>query len=261
MRARALPLAAALGLGCFVQPADYAGRECDSTRACFDGRECVAGRCVLPGSDGGTGPSCVTWRQAGAGFAKISSCAGCSVTVEGSRGNRLTATIPRAGAGADFALGVVEARDLPRAAEGQLRGRFFAPASVRVDDKSSIVRLLATGGVLIDFFLDANWEAGTFTGAGVLQPGAVDEVNRAERFPPGAEHLVEIAWRQGAFRTVRVDGKLLFQQSLSPFDGGAALPQELHLGIDGYAGNSSQGWSVSLDGWQLCDDAQERLSD
>lgn len=240
--------------GCFPSPADYAHRGCDATHACFDGRACVANLCADPSAGGttpGTDAGCVTWRQARDGLSSPSHCASCSLVIDSAAQNTLTATITGSGASNDFAAAHVPPAQLFAANEGHLRGLFSHPDASRLGAPSTFLRISTSSGTLLDLTVSNNWELGAFTSAGVLQATPLNSTG-GPRLDLTQPYLIDVSWRQGAFRTISVDGTPAFSDTLAPYSGSNAAPTDLLLGIIDYAGSETQGWTAKLASWQLC---------
>lgn len=71
--------------------------------------------------------------------------------------------------------------------------------------------------------------------------------------------VLELAWRVGSFREVRLNGVVL---ATTPVSGGATLPpSELSLGPARYDGTAGGVFSLTLSGWQLADELGVVLGD
>ncbi len=250
-------LAALTASGCMVAPADWAGQACDANHGCFDGRECdlPSGRCIDPTLV--QPKSCVVWSQAQDGFAGTRQGSGASVQIDAVARNHLVVQVPSALDGTDFAVAQVADERLSKTSEGQLVGRFVAPTGSRIDGAAPFLVLRAESGSVLELTLNPNWELSAFSGASVLQPQPVVHAPiSSNRFPPGPEYLLRVAWRAGAFLRVAIDGRLIFDDSLQPIVGTGSRPTKLELGVLRYDGNGHNPLALTFSDFVLCDNAE-----
>ena len=244
--------------GCSVSPADWAGQACDATHDCFEGRECLAGRCAAPTTVDG-GHSCVAWSQRRDGFATTRAGTGASAEVAVDQGNRLTANVPSALDGSDFAVAQIPSGRLTVASEGQLTGRIFVPLGINIDGPAPFLALGGVGGSILELTFLQNWELSAFTGTAVLQAQPVSSPRSSQRFSPGVEYTLRASWRIGSFRRIWINNAIVFDDVLQPFSGSGARPTQLELGVLRYDGNGQNPLQLSLSDFQLCDDADVTL--
>lgn len=268
----------ALLAGCAIELDDLAGRACDEVHPCRAPRACVSARCVdfaqsdadvdagpgdagLPAPDAGADAGWPRWQQRLHGFTSTTIDPGCSLDIDPSRGNRVLATIPGSLDTQDTATAeMVDLNRLPRTLEGRLRGRItlVAPLAVR-------------GFVPVAFVGTQSGQAFArigFDGAGrlVVESDAqtVGAAALTERFGVdggfgAGDWVVEVAWRVGSARQVRINDVL---QADTPVVGGATLPPgELWLGIARYDADGGSAFTVTLSSWQLADDLLVPLGD
>lgn len=263
--------------GCAIDLDDVAGRACDEQHPCRAPRSCVRSVCVDPASDAGAdvgadgGPvgfdagqpdgGAPRWQQRLHGFTNTTADPGCAVDIDPLRGNRVLATIRGPGDGEDTATAeLVDLNRLPRGLDGRVRGRLTLPAPVQVQ---GFVPVLYLGTQAGQAFLRAGFEPGgrlrvesdaqTVGAAPLVETFAVDG-----GFGAG-DWTLEVAWRGGAFREVRLNDVLL---AATPVSGGATLPPaELSLGPARYDGDAGAAFSLTLSGWQLADELSVVLGD
>ena len=266
--------------GCAIELDDVAGRACDDAHPCRSPRACVAARCVEPGlpdsgSDGGPRDSGLPspdagadaglprWQQRLHGFTgtTVDVDGGCTLDIDPSRGNRVLATVMGPGDDRDTASAeMIDVNRLPRTLEGRMRGRITlaAPLSVK-------------GFVPVAFIGTQSGQAFArigFDGAGALvvesDAQTVGASALSQRFFvdggfTAGDWVVEVAWRVGAARQVRLNDVLVADTVLA---GGATLPPaELSLGIARYDGDAGGAFTVTLSSWQLADDLLVPLGD
>ncbi len=265
MRLHALVLPVLLlGAGCTVDIADYAGRACDDTHGCLDGWTCQAEQCVQGGADSGTGTQrgCVRWHQTD-GFASTAACPTCTLSVDSTQQNQLTAIIQGAEDGSDNASALVAASTLDGiGAGGKLRGHLYVPAGLRLEDESTFLELRTSlGAPLLELYLTHNWELGFNSAAGMLQPSS-SNAESVVRLDPGTAYLIEAQWKRGGFVRLFVNRAIAAERTLAPPTGEASPPNvsELRLGIVRYAGDAQEGWTAVLSDWTLCDDPDAELA-
>lgn len=248
--------------GCAIELDDVPGRACDELHACRLPRVCVQGACVEPvdagpadaGAPPATDAGLARWQQRLHGFTTATIDPPCALDIDPSRGNRVLATIRGAGDDEDTATAsVTDVERLPRGLEGRVRGRVTLPAPVQVKD---FVPLLFVGTPAGQAFARAG-----FDGAGRLRvesdAATVGSAPLVEAFTVdggfvAGDWVVEIAWRVGAFRAVRLNGALLANTAVS--GGASAPPSMLSLGPARYDGDAGEPFSVTLSGWQLADE-------
>jgi len=91
--------------------------------------------------------------------------------------------------------------------------------------------------------------------AGTLAGTAVSQTVRPDGGFDRGDHLVDVSWQRGGVQRVTVDGVVLGEVPVPGAGGATLLPDEVRLGILGYAGDAGTGWTVSLSDWRLADDA------
>lgn len=289
MLRRCLAASLVLLASCAVDLDDLEGRACDEQHPCRAPRSCVALRCVdaAPEPDGGAGggggaavgggagggsgggggvvspPDAggARWQQRLHGFTSTTVEPGCTVDIDPLRGNRVQATIAGSADFEDTAVAeLVDLNRLPRTLEGRLKGRVTLAAPLAVRGFVPLVSLGTQSGQA--------WVRAGFDGAGrlVVESDAqtLGAAALTERFSvdggfTAGDWVLELAWRAGGFRQVRLNGALLAD---TPVTGGASLPPgELGLGIARYDGDAGTAFTATLSAWQLADDLQVTLGD
>ncbi|MBK7865024.1 MAG: hypothetical protein IPJ65_41775 [Archangiaceae bacterium] len=285
-RARVLALAT-LGASCMLSIPPYEERACDAEHDCLPGWQCVQGACRSSGGLAGGGASGglgggsggatagggaaggqawvdagITWLQVRDGFGAYPKCSGCTLRVDA--GNAVSATV--VDSDNDFAFGRVQVTAPLTGAGGKAQGYLrldAAPPSRRspffhlfVTDAGSgvgqlsVLSLAVEGGALVSVS-----EAGALATAQFSSSHLLPD---AGRFLPGTDYHLDVRWKQGVFVDVFVDGlPAIPQRQVTPSVGTHPVAgTELRLGISTIApGNSTPGWSDTLWGWAVADDA------
>ncbi len=261
-----------LASGCTVDLVDEPGRACDRTHPCGAGRVCALGTCQAPDAghpdggwillpDGGRPLVPPTWNQLAHGFTDVTVEPGCSLTIDGARGSKLTALVPSSDDASDTATGdLTELARLPETTEGRLRGRLTLSAPPPKGEVATFAWLgTASGRTLLLLAIDEEGrllvrsDTDTMTAAAVSQrlvvPGG---------FGPG-DYELDVTWLPGDVRRVFVDGTLLGQAALPPDGGPGTQVRELRLGLLSVDGDGGLGLGLVLTSWQLADRADAYL--
>ncbi len=278
---RLIALLVALG-ACGVELDDRPGRACDETHPCRTGRACVLSACVDPGSmddgggdagldagadagidagvDAGVDAGLIGWEQRVHGFSARTEAPGCSVDIDPNLGNRVLASVrPGPDAGDLATADLTDARRLPTTAEGHLRGRLTLSTKLALRGRTPLVRLGADSQPWFDLGFTTSSVLFVSSAAGTLaQTELTETYARDGGFGPG-DVVVDVAWRRGGFRTLRVDGVLVANTPLSTA-GSAAPPPALRLGVVQLGGDGGA-FEVTLSGFQLADRADASLGD
>jgi hypothetical protein len=211
------------------------------------------------GADAGLDASVIGWEQRLHGFSSRTEDAGCTVDIDPNQGNRVLASV-RPDAGCTVATAdLTDPRRLPTTTEGHLRGRLTIATKVGVRGRTPLVRLGSDTQPWFDL---------GFTGPGTLfVSSSADTVSQAELtetftrdggFGPG-DVVVDVAWRRGGFRAVRIDGVLVANTPVTT-SGSAAPPPTLRLGVVQLTGDGGP-FEVTLSGFQLADSPDASLGD
>ncbi|MFZ5441517.1 MAG: hypothetical protein ACOZQL_16035 [Myxococcota bacterium] len=251
--------------GCVIGLDDVPGRACDEQHPCRLPRTCVANACVEPLSDGGAdagppdaGPpvdaGLPRWQQRLHGFTGTTVDPGCTLDIDPLRGNRVLATIAGPGDGQDTATAeLTDLNRLPRGVEGRLRGRLTLPAAVQVRGFVPVLFLgTQTGQAFVRAGFDGQGRLRVESDAQTLGATPLVETFTIDGGLTAGDWILELAWRAGDFREVRLNDVVL---ATTPVTGGAtAPPGELTLGPARYDGDAGAAFSLTLSGWQLADE-------
>jgi hypothetical protein len=206
------------------------------------------------GGGGGLDAGTPRWQQRVHGFTSTTADPGCTVTIDALRGNAVQATIVGPDDAQDTAFAeLVDANRLPLTPEGRLRGRITLAAPVAVRGLVPVVFLgTQTGRAFLRAGFDDQGRLVVQSDAQTLGDTALTERFEVDGGFSAGDWVLELAWRTGRFREVRLNGALLANTALT---GGAATPPgELDLGIARYDGDAGTAFTVTLSGWQLADD-------
>jgi hypothetical protein len=272
---------------CGVELRDTPGRSCDDSHPCRAPRTCVMGACKDPassgGGDGGTGgggnmgggagggtgfdagvsdAGVPRWQQKLHGFTSTTVDPGCMLDIDPLRGNRVLATIRGTGDTEDTAMAaMVDLNRLPRGLDGRLRGRvtLAAPLSLRGFVPFAYVGT-QTGQAFVRVGFDQNGQLRVESDANTLATAPIVETFSAPggSFQTG-DYLVDVAWRVGAVRQVKINDVLLGDLALT--GGTTTPPSEIELGPARYDGDGGVPFSLTLSTWQVADDLSLVLSD
>ena len=267
----------ALLAGCAIELDDLAGRACDDAHPCRAPRACIRSRCFdltapdggadaggfdagLPAPDGGTGDGGLPrWQQRLHGFNGSTVDPGCTLDIDSFRGNRVLATVVGPADNQDTALAeLINVNLLPRTLEGRFKGRVTLAAPLSLRGFVPIGYLgTQTGQAFARLGFDAAGQLVVESDAQTVGAAALVERFAVDGGFTAGDWIVEVAYRVGATREVRVNDVLLRS---TPVSGGATVPpDELGLGIARYDGDAGNAFSVTLSGWQLADDLQVSL--
>lgn len=270
--------------GCAVELNDVPGRACDDDHPCRAPRACVAGVCRDPlgdtdggtdagATDGGTGggtgfdagpvndAGVARWQQKLHGFTSTSVEPGCMIDIDPLRGNRVLSTIRSTLDSEDTALAaMVDVTRLPRGAEGRFRGRLTLAAPLQLRGFVPVAFVgTQTGQAFVRLGFD---ELGRLRVESDAQTIAVLPVSETFTVAGGftaGDWIVEVMWRVGVVRQVRINDVLVGDLALS---GGATQPpNELSLGPARYDGDGGVPFSLTLSSWQLADELSVVLSE
>ncbi|MBL8918829.1 MAG: hypothetical protein JNJ54_08230 [Myxococcaceae bacterium] len=286
--------------GCFVELDDRPGRACDDANPCREPRRCVAGACFADteldagaggggaggaaggssggvaggGAAGGTtgggvaggavdaGPQPI-WQQRVHGFSDVTEDTGCDATIDPSRGNLVVASVMSSRDAEDTAsANVLPPLRLPTRAEGRVRGRLTLGAVPRLVGNAPFVELGAQpSGVHLQLAIAPTNELVVSSQAMTVADSAVSARYAIDGGWQRGDYLFEVRWRRGATRAVWLNGQLLGQVNL-PSTSTPAPPDRLRLGIMRLDGPTDGGpFSVTLNSWQLAEDADAVLGD
>jgi len=270
----------ALFAGCSIELDDVPGRACDDQHACRAPRACIRGACLTPAeadagvagdagvSDGGVLPfdagtstdgGVARWQQRLHGFTGTTIDTNCALDIDPSRGNRVLATVLSADDAQDTATAeMVDVNRLPRTLEGRMRGRLTLPAPLAVRDFVPVVFLgTQTGLAFARVGFDGQGRIRVESDAQTVGSSALVERFSVDGGFSAGDWVVEVAWRAGVFREVRLNDVVL---STTTVTGGATQPpDELSLGPARYDGDAGTAFSITLSGWQLADDLTVNL--
>lgn len=255
-----------LASGCTVDLVDEPGRACDRSHPCGAGRGCTNGTCQEPDAgekdggftplpDGGRPLVVPVWNQLVHGFSDVTVDPGCTLTIDASRSNRVTAMVPSTNPAQNTATGdLTDPSRLPTTREGLFRGRLTLAAPPHPGEQATFAWLgTETGRTLLALALDADGKLLVTSDTDTMTAPAVSQrFDVPGGFVPG-DYEVEVSWLPGELRKVSVNGALLGQAALPP-DGGPGLPvKEVRLGLLSVEGDGGLGYSVVLTSWQLAD--------
>ena len=271
---------ALLFASCAVELDDIPGRACDALHPCRAPRACVLGTCRDPLIDGGTDPvdagvdagmtadagqppdaGVARWLQKIHGFSTTDVEPGCMLDIDPLRGNRVFATIRSATDAEDRAeASMVDPARLPRGTEGRFRGRVTLAAPLQLGGFVPFAFVGTQSGLAfarVGFDgqgrLRVESDPQTVAGAAVIETFGVDGGFQA------GDWIIDVAWRAGASRQVRINDVLVGDQLVT---GGASTPpNELSLGPARYDGTATQPFSLTLSSWQLADELSVVLND
>ncbi|MFN0062630.1 MAG: hypothetical protein ACKVPX_08940 [Myxococcaceae bacterium] len=244
-------VAAVLLSGCILNLEDYAERGCDAQNECLDGRVCdfATGQCISP-----TAGACVRWQQATSGFTRTQACTGCSLAVDATSAGRVEASVLSGDEESDFAFARYSAASLDvLGAQGKVRGRVTLTGGT-VRHPASFFALQSSGGTpLVELSVIDNRGLRIDSAAATLQGTVMLEDFGNDLFTFGVSALLEVRWRRGIERVVFFNGNELSRQSLTAFSTPFG-PTEVRLGILDYQGDATDGFSIALSEWEVCDD-------
>ncbi len=266
--------------GCAIELDDLPGRACDESHPCRAPRACVSARCVesagfsdagtdagtpfdggLPTADAGADAGVPRWQQRLHGFTGSTVDPTCTLDIDPSRGNRVLATVLGSGDTQDTAVAeLIDLNRLPRTLEGRLRGRITLVAPISVSGFVPLAYLgTQSGQAFARIGFDANGQLVVESDAQTVGSSALVERFSVDGGFTAGDWVVEVAYRVGTAREVRINGAL---QRYTAVSGGATLPPaELSLGIARYDGTGGSAFSVTLSSWQLSDDLLITLGD
>lgn len=269
--------------GCAVELNDVPGRACDDEHPCQAPRACVLGTCRNPmtspdagagdaglvDAGGGTGfdagpftdAGVARWQQRLHGFTSTSVDPGCMLDIDPLRGNRVLATIKSTLDAEDTAsAAMVDVSRLPRALDGRLRGRITLPAPLALRGFVPVAFVgTQTGQAFVRLGFDELGRLRVESDAQTLSTAATAETFTVPGGFTAGDWIVEVMWRVGSVRQVRINDVLVGDLPLS---GGATLPpNELSLGPARYDGDGGVPFSLTLSSWQLADELSVVLSE
>ncbi len=256
--------------GCILEFDDAASRRCDLSHPCSGEKRCFDGFCVAPSdsdagptntSDGGQSMPRVLWSQATDGFDGQFADTNCTVAIDTSAQNRLTATVAGSNTKGDSAVGDVlntNTSRIPRGASGRVRGKVTLSSALQVPGKLTFLWLdkqqenptrpwLAVG-ITPDNKLVVNSAPETMAPNDVTQsfpvPGG---------FPAGT-YTVDVQWVLGEKRQVALNGLLVSEAILPKVTTGTYEPDRLRVGIRYIEGEDGGMTSLSVSDWQTAND-------
>jgi hypothetical protein len=266
--------------GCAVELNDVPGRACDDEHPCQTPRVCVLGTCQAPG-DGDAGPGdgglvdsgtgfdagpltdagVARWQQRLHGFTSTTVDPGCMLDIDPLRGNRVLSTIKSTRDTEDTAIAaMVDVSRLPRGLEGRLRGRITLPAPLALRGFVPVAFVgTQTGQAFVRLGFDALGRLRVESDPQTVATAATTETFSVPGGFTAGDWIVEVMWRVGAVRQVRINDVLVGDLPLS--GGGTVPPNELSLGAARYDGDGGVPFSLTLSSWQLADELSVVLSE
>ena len=210
----------------------------------------------LPLPDAGADAGLPRWQQRLHGFTgtTVDLDGGATLDIDPSRGNRVLATVLGWRDDQDTALAdLVDLNRLPRTLEGRMRGRITLVAPLAVKGFVPVAFIgTQSGQAFARIGFDGAGQLVVESDAQTLGAAALVERFSVDGGFSAGDWVVEVAWRVGAARQVRLNDVLLADTVVS---GGATLPpSELSLGIARYDGDAGTAFTVTLSSWQLTDD-------
>jgi hypothetical protein len=234
-----LALASSLVLcgACLPDDLDLQGHACDAMHPCPDGLDCCAGTCVR--FDGGyqwpQGPAGTLWRQWAEGFEATRAPAGGAVSLAAC--HTVQAKLHFA---SEKQAVATSRRALPATPQGKLRGTVTVRLPVELRNTSSFIVLEDAAGksAVVSLALGPANRLTCSSAPRLLSAAGSSDTSSAS-LEPGRPHALGLRWKQGAYLELTLDGQVALRTSYTggaAFDGGAAIPSELRLGIDDYTG-------------------------
>lgn len=265
----------ALLVGCAIELDDLAGRACDDAHPCRAPRTCIRSLCLdlslpdggfdggsdggapdagLPVPDAGSDAGLARWQQRLHGFNGSTVDPGCTLVIDSFRGNSVLATVLGSSDDQDTALAEqIAVNLLPRTLEGRFKGRLTLPAPVGVRGFVPVAYLgTQTGQAFARIGFDNAGQLVVESDAQTVGNAALVERFVVDGGFTAGDWLIEVAYRVGASREVRVNDVLLASTAVT--GGASAPPTELSLGIARYDGDAGGPFSLTLSSWQLADD-------
>lgn len=268
-------MAVCLGLlsasACRIQLDDPYGRACDEEHPCSEGRVCFESTCrlpsELPGSDAGdagaetdAGHPFLVWSQTAVGFDDLDTCSdGCQAMVTAAEGNKVWLDVPQS-ATSGYSYAVIDEHDrLPATVEGRLRGRVILHHTFSSEPTCRILELLDTSGqALLDLRVTNSGALQLSSSAGTLTASGNTSGPSSLKLSSGQEYVLELAWRQGAWRRLWVNGTAVFDESLPSYSEENAAPRQLLF--QSYP-MSDGACEVTFVSWKLTSDPETPISD
>ena len=208
-------------------------------------------------SDGGV----ARWRQRDHGFTSTRVEPGCMLAIDPLRGNRLEATILTTADSADTAYAAMENLNLlPRGLDGRFRGRITLAAPLAARGFVPFAYVGTDGGqAFVRRGFDQDGQLRVESDANTLSATALSESFAIAGGFQAGDYLVEVMWRAGSVRQVKLNDVLVGDLALS--GGASSPPTELALGPARYDGDGGGSFNVTLSTWQLADDLAVPLVD
>jgi hypothetical protein len=280
----------ALLVGCFVDLDDRPGRACDDAMPCREPRRCIAGACFAndeldtgrtdAGSGGGAaggstsgggasggsgaidaGPEPL-WQQRLHGFTDVTQDTGCAASIDPSRGNLVVASVMSSRDSEDTAsANMLSAQRLPTRLEGRVRGRLTLGNTPALTGNAPFVELGAQPDrVHLQLAISPGNELVVSSMPRTVADNAVSTRYAIDGGWQRGDYLFEVRWRRGATRTVWLNGRQLGEVAL-PSTTVVAPPDRFRLGLMRLDGVDGGPFSVTVNSWQLAEDADAVLGD
>ncbi len=290
----------ALLTGCFVDLDDRPGRACDEASPCREPRRCIAGACFADdeldagrpdaSTGGGAGGGSATgggttaggtavdagpidagpidagpqplWQQRLHGFTDVTQDTGCTATIDPSRGNLVVASVMSSRDNEDTAsANMLSTQRLPTRLEGRVRGRLTLGGTPRLAGNAPFAELGAQPDrVHLQLAISPSNELVVSSMPMTVADNAVSTRYAIDGGWQRGDYLFEVRWRRGASRTVWLNGQQLGEVAL-PSTTVMAPPDRFRLGLMRLDGVDGGPFSVTVNSWQLAEDADAVLGD